>query len=135
MPGDVDALDTIAGLLHSDDVDMIDISAPDRGMRVRFSDDRIEIRPYPFKTNTDLVVTVQRLCDMSTPSQQFDRDHPSVDAWLGVRWWLLAGHPAVVTPSYLCLRSNMAGRKSLAELDVASVDLRAVLTEAISGQC
>ena len=130
MPADIEELDTVAELLRWDDVDMIDV-APNRGMRVRFADDRIEIRPYPFKTKAELVQTVQRLCELATPPQPFDSEHPMVDAWLGGRWWMLAGHPDVMSPPSLCLRSNMAGRKSLAELGVADVDLQAVLTEAI----
>ncbi len=93
-----------------------------------------EVRPSPYRTDLEMVEAARFLAGFSGDrSQRFDDLDPRLDIKIGNNWRLHA-EGFVVSPPHMVLRSNMAGRRSLAELGLAPDDLNRVLAEAVSGR-
>lgn len=100
---------------------------------VEHADHRKEVRPSPYRTDLEMVEAARFLAGFSgNRSQRFDDLDPRLDIKIGDNWRLHA-EGFVVSPPHMVLRSNMGGRRSLAELGLAPAELNWVLTEAVSG--
>lgn len=94
---------------------------------------RKEVRPSPYRTDLEMVEAARFLAGFSGDrSQRFDDLDPRLDIKIGDNWRLHA-EGFVVSPPHMVLRSNMAGRRSLADLGLAPDELNRVLAEAVSG--
>ena len=92
-----------------------------------------EVRPSPYRTDLEMVEAARFLAGFSGDrSQRFDDLDPRLDIKIGDNWRLHA-EGFVVSPPHMVLRSNMGGRRSLADLGLAPDALNRVLAEAVSG--
>ena len=122
----------LRGLLGENEVEEFQIRGGE-SMVVEFSDGTRESRSSPFETDDELVAACRFLAAYSGGRpQRFDELDPRLDTGIGARWRLHA-EAFVCSPPTLVLRSNMAGRQTLAELGLCSSELAAVLVEAIVG--
>ena len=123
----------LRGLLGENGVEEFQIRGGE-SMVVEFSDGTRESRSSPFETDDELVAACRFLAAYSGGRpQRFDELDPRLDTRIGDRWRLHA-EAFVCSPPTLVLRSNMAGRRTLAELGLCSHELAAVLAEAIAGE-
>ena len=100
---------------------------------VEYAGRRKEVRPSPYRTDLEMVEAARFLAGFSGDrSQRFDDLDPRLDIKIGGNWRLHA-EGFVVSPPHMVLRSNMGGRRSLADLGLAPDALNRVLAEAVSG--
>ena len=119
-------------LLNATDVEEYQIYGDGR-MQVQYSDGQRESRESPFATDYALENAIKFMATFGGDRpHRFDEQHPRLDMNLRGRWRLHA-EGFVVTPLYLALRSNMGGRKSLAELGFADDRLSGLLVGAVAG--
>ena len=102
-------------------------------MVVEFANGERESRPSPFASDDELIAACRFLASYAGErAQRFDELDPRLDTRIGGRWRLHA-EAFVCSPPTLVLRSNLGGRRSLAELGLCDDDLAAVLVQAIAG--
>ena len=119
-------------LLGEDDVEEFQIRGGE-SMVVEFSNGERQSRPSPFLSDDELIGACRFLAAYSGERpQRFDELDPRLDTRIGDRWRLHA-EAFVCSPPTLVLRSNLGGRRSLAELGLCSDQLADVLVEAIAG--
>ena len=119
-------------MLGEDDVEEFQIRGGE-SMVVEFSNGERQSRPSPFLSDDDLIGACRFLAAYSGERpQRFDELDPRLDTRIGDRWRLHA-EAFVCSPPTLVLRSNLGGRRTLAELDLCSDQLADVLVEAIAG--
>lgn len=100
---------------------------------VEYAGRQKEVRPSPYRTDLEMVEAARFLAGFSGDrSQRFDDLDPRLDIKIGGNWRLHA-EGFVVSPPHMVLRSNMGGRRSLADLGLAPDALNRVLAEAVSG--
>ena len=100
---------------------------------VEYAGRQKEVRPSPYRTDLEMVEAARFLAGFSGDrSQRFDDLDPRLDIKIGGNWRLHA-EGFVVSPPHMVLRSNMGGRRSLADLSLAPDALNRVLAEAVSG--
>ena len=123
----------LRGLLGENGVEEFQIRGGE-SMVVDFSDGTRESRSSPFETDDELVAACRFLAAYSGGRpQRFDELDPRLDTRIGDRWRLHA-EAFVCSPPTLVLRSNMGGRRTIAELGLCNHELAAVLAEAIAGE-
>ena len=126
------AADRLQGLLGEDGVEEFQIRGGE-SMVVEFSDGGRQSRPSPFSSDDELIGACRFLAAYSGGRpQRFDELDPRLDTRIGDRWRLHA-EAFVCSPPTLVLRSNLGGRRSLAELGLCSRQLADVLVEAVAG--
>ena len=119
-------------MLGEDDVEEFQIRGGE-SMVVEFSNGQRQSRPSPFLSDDDLIGACRFLAAYSGERpQRFDELDPRLDTRIGDRWRLHA-EAFVCSPPTLVLRSNLGGRRSLAELGLCSDELADLLVEAIAG--
>ena len=120
-------------LLDADDVEEFQIRGGEHMIVHRASGER-EKRKSPFTSNEELIETVRHLASFSGGHpQRFDILDSRLDIRLGDRWRLHA-EAFMCQPPTMVLRSNMAGKATLADLNLASAPLQKILLEAVSGK-
>ena len=119
-------------LLRESDVEEFQIRGGE-SMVVEFSTGERESRPSPFASDDELIAACRFLASYAGErAQRFDELDPRLDTRIGGRWRLHA-EAFVCSPPTLVLRSNLGGRRSLAELGLCDDDLTQVLVQAIAG--
>ena len=119
-------------MLGEDDVEEFQIRGGE-SMVVEFSNGERQSRPSPFLSDDDLIGACRFLAAYSGERpQRFDELDPRLDTRIGDRWRLHA-EAFVCSPPTLVLRSNLGGRRTLAELGLCSEQLADVLVEAVAG--
>ena len=119
-------------MLAEDDVEEFQIRGGE-SMVVEFSNGERQSRPSPFLSDDELIGACRFLAAYSGERpQRFDELDPRLDTRIGDRWRLHA-EAFVCSPPTLVLRSNLGGRRTLAELGLCSDPLADVLVEAIAG--
>ena len=122
----------LRGLLGEDGVEEFQIRGGE-SMVVEFSNGERQSRSSPFSTDDELIGACRFLAAYSGERpQRFDELDPRLDTRIGDRWRLHA-EAFVCSPPTLVLRSNLGGRRTLAELGLCSQQLADVLVEAIAG--
>ena len=102
-------------------------------MIVHRADGQREHRHSPFASNEELIETARHLASFSGGHpQRFDVLDSRLDIRLGDRWRLHA-EAFMCHPPTMVLRSNMAGKAALEELNVATPLLQKILVGAVSG--
>ena len=102
-------------------------------MIVHHADGQREHRHSPFASNEELIETARHLASFSGGHpQRFDVLDSRLDIRLGDRWRLHA-EAFMCHPPTMVLRSNMAGKASLADLNIAGPLLQRILVGAVSG--
>ena len=120
-------------LLDENDVEEFQIRGGE-SMVVEFSSGERQNRPSPFLSDDELIGACRFLAAYSGERpQRFDELDPRLDTRIGDRWRLHA-EAFVCSPPTLVLRSNLGGRRTLAELGLCSDQLADVLVEAIAGE-
>lgn len=100
---------------------------------VHRADGQRERRPSPFASNDELIETARHLASFSGGQpQRFDVLDSRLDIRLGDRWRLHA-EAFMCHPPTMVLRSNMAGKATLEDLNVAAPLLQKILVGAVSG--
>ena len=100
---------------------------------VHRADGQRERRPSPFASNDELIETARHLASFSGGQpQRFDVLDSRLDIRLGDRWRLHA-EAFMCHPPTMVLRSNMAGKATLDDLNVAAPLLQKILVGAVSG--
>ena len=134
LAGSTAGLQWLRPMLDRTDVEEHTVIAGDRLVSER-SDGKIEIHPSPARNAKDLRDKIKHLATFGEPGQPktFDPQHPTLDMQLENRWRVHA-EAFVTDPPFLTLRSNLAGTKSLAELNVADEQLCDLLVEAVAGE-
>lgn len=104
-------------------------------MTVQLAGGLMETRESPFRSERELIEAVRFLATFNAGErpQRFDPMNPRLDIRVGDHWRLHA-EGFVVQPAHLVLRSNMAGRMSLADLGLAEDRLNRILLEAVTGR-
>ncbi|MXZ97861.1 MAG: CpaF family protein [Acidimicrobiaceae bacterium] len=126
------AADRLRELLGEDGVEEFQIRGGE-SMVVEFSNGERQNRPSPFLSDDELIGACRFLAAYSGERpQRFDELDPRLDTRIGDRWRLHA-EAFVCSPPTLVLRSNLGGRRTLAELGLCSDQLAEVLVEAIAG--
>ena len=119
-------------MLGEDDVEEFQIRGGE-SMVVEFSNGERQSRPSPFLSDDELIGACRFLAAYSGERpQRFDELDPRLDTRIGDRWRLHA-EAFVCSPPTLVLRSNLGGRRTLAELGLCSEQMADVLVEAIAG--
>jgi len=119
-------------LLGADGVEEFQIRGGE-SMVVEFSNGERQSRPSPFLSDDELIGACRFLAAYAGERpQRFDELDPRLDTRIGDRWRLHA-EAFVCSPPTLVLRSNLGGRRTLAELGLCSDQLADVLVEAIAG--
>ena len=119
-------------LLGEDGVEEFQIRGGE-SMVVEFSNGERQSRPSPFLSDDELIGACRFLAAYAGERpQRFDELDPRLDTRIGDRWRLHA-EAFVCSPPTLVLRSNLGGRRTLAELGLCSDQLAGVLVEAIAG--
>ena len=119
-------------MLGEDNVEEFQIRGGE-SMVVEFSNGERQNRPSPFLSDDELIGACRFLAAYSGERpQRFDELDPRLDTRIGDRWRLHA-EAFVCSPPTLVLRSNLGGRRTLAELGLCSDQLAEVLVEAIAG--
>ncbi len=119
-------------LLGEDGVEEFQIRGGE-SMVVEFSNGERQSRSSPFLSDDELIGACRFLAAYSGERpQRFDELDPRLDTRMGDRWRLHA-EAFVCSPPTLVLRSNLGGRRTLAELGLCSSRLADVLLEAIAG--
>ena len=120
-------------LLGEDGVEEFQIRGGE-SMVVEFSNGERQSRPSPFLSDDELIGACRFLASYSGERpQRFDELDPRLDTRIGDRWRLHA-EAFVCSPPTLVLRSNLGGRRTLAELGLCSGQLSDVLVEAVAGE-
>lgn len=102
-------------------------------MIVHHADGQRERRTSPFASNDELIETARHLASFSGGQpQRFDVLDSRLDIRLGDRWRLHA-EAFMCHPPTMVLRSNMAGKATLNDLNVAAPLLQKILVGAVSG--
>ena len=102
-------------------------------MIVHRAEGQRERRNSPFASNEELIETARHLASFSGGQpQRFDVLDSRLDIRLGGRWRLHA-EAFMCHPPTMVLRSNMAGKATLGDLNVATAPLQKILVEAVSG--
>ncbi len=102
-------------------------------MIVHRAEGQRERRNSPFASNEELIETARHLASFSGGHpQRFDVLDSRLDIRLGDRWRLHA-EAFMCHPPTMVLRSNMAGKAALEDLNVAAPPLQRILVGAISG--
>ncbi|MCY3910915.1 MAG: ATPase, T2SS/T4P/T4SS family [bacterium] len=102
-------------------------------MIVHRADGRRERRNSPFASNDELIETARHLASFSGGHpQRFDVLDSRLDIRLGDRWRLHA-EAFMCHPPTMVLRSNMAGKATFDDLNVAAPLLQKILVGAVSG--
>lgn len=102
-------------------------------MVVHRADGQRERRNSPFASNEELIETARHLASFSGGHpQRFDVLDSRLDIRLGDRWRLHA-EAFMCHPPTMVLRSNMAGKATLADLEIAAPLLQKILVGAVSG--
>lgn len=102
-------------------------------MIVHRSEGQRERRNSPFASNDELIETARHLASFSGGQpQRFDVLDSRLDIRLGDRWRLHA-EAFMCHPPTMVLRSNMAGKATLGDLNVAVPLLQKILVAAVSG--
>lgn len=102
-------------------------------MIVHRADGQRERRDSPFASNDELIETARHLASFSGGHpQRFDVLDSRLDIRLGERWRLHA-EAFMCHPPTMVLRSNMAGKATLDDLNVAAPVLQRILVGAVSG--
>ena len=123
----------LRGLLGEDGVEEFQIRGGE-SMVVEFSNGERQSRPSPFLSDDELIGACRFLAAYSGERpQRFDELDPRLDTRIGGRWRLHA-EAFVCSPPTLVLRSNLGGRRTLAELGLCSDQLADMLVEAIAGE-
>ncbi|MDE0238546.1 MAG: ATPase, T2SS/T4P/T4SS family [bacterium] len=100
---------------------------------VHRADGQRERRPSPFASSDELIETARHLASFSGGQpQRFDVLDSRLDIRLGDRWRLHA-EAFMCHPPTMVLRSNMAGKATLDDLNVAAPLLQEILVGAVSG--
>ncbi|MXW42378.1 MAG: hypothetical protein F4138_04410 [Acidimicrobiia bacterium] len=103
-------------------------------MIVHRAEGQREKRKSPFNSSEELIETARHLASFSGGHpQRFDMLDTRLDIRLGKRWRLHA-EAFMCQPPTMVLRSNMAGKTTLADLNVASAPLQQILVGAVSGK-
>ncbi len=103
-------------------------------MIVHHAEGQREKRKSPFSSNEELIETVRHLASFSGGlPQRFDVLDSRLDIRLGDRWRLHA-EAFMCQPPTMVLRSNMAGKVTLSDLNVASPPLQQILIGAVAGK-
>lgn len=119
-------------LLDEQDVEEFQIRGGE-SMVVEFSNGVRESRPSPFASDDELIGACRFLAAYSGERpQRFDELDPRLDTRIGDRWRLHA-EAFVCSPPTLVLRSNMGGRRSIAELGLCEQQLADILVESVAG--
>ncbi len=119
-------------LLAEEDVEEFQIRGGE-SMVVEFSNGERQSRTSPFMSDDELIGACRFLAAYSGERpQRFDDLDPRLDTRIGDRWRLHA-EAFVCSPPTLVLRSNLGGRRTLAELGLCDDRLADVLAEAIAG--
>ena len=122
----------LRGLLGEDGVEEFQIRGGE-SMVVEFCNGERQSRSSPFSSDDELIGACRFLAAYSGERpQRFDELDPRLDTRIGDRWRLHA-EAFVCTPPTLVLRSNLGGRRTLAELGLCSDQLADVLVEAVAG--
>ncbi|WP_420620133.1 ATPase, T2SS/T4P/T4SS family [Candidatus Poriferisocius sp.] len=122
----------LAGLLEETGVEEFQIRGGEC-MIVHLADGQRERRPSPFASNDELIETARHLASFSGGQpQRFDVLDSRLDIRLGDRWRLHA-KAFMCHPPTMVLRSNMAGKATLDDLNVAAPLLQKILVGAVSG--
>ena len=102
-------------------------------MIVHRAEGQRERRNSPFASNDELIETARHLASFSGGQpQRFDVLDSRLDIRLGDRWRLHA-EAFMCHPPTMVLRSNMAGKAALEDLNVAAPPLQKILVGAVSG--
>lgn len=102
-------------------------------MIVHRAEGQRERRNSPFASNDELIETARHLASFSGGQpQRFDMLDSRLDIRLGDRWRLHA-EAFMCHPPTMVLRSNMAGKATLDDLNVAAPPLQKILAAAVSG--
>ncbi|WP_419851073.1 ATPase, T2SS/T4P/T4SS family [Candidatus Poriferisocius sp.] len=102
-------------------------------MIVHRAEGQRERRNSPFSSNDELIETARHLASFSGGQpQRFDVLDSRLDIRLGDRWRLHA-EAFMCHPPTMVLRSNMAGKAALSDLNVAAPALQKILIGAVSG--
>ncbi len=102
-------------------------------MFVHRAEGQRERRKSPFASNEELIETARHLASFSGGQpQRFDVLDSRLDIRLGDRWRLHA-EAFMCHPPTMVLRSNMAGKATLDDLNVAAPPLQKILAGAVSG--
>ena len=102
-------------------------------MIVHRAEGQREHRDSPFASNDELIETARHLASFSGGQpQRFDVLDNRLDIRLGDRWRLHA-EAFMCHPPTMVLRSNMAGKATLDDLNVAARPLQEILVGAVSG--
>ncbi|MCY4195229.1 MAG: ATPase, T2SS/T4P/T4SS family, partial [bacterium] len=102
-------------------------------MIVHRAEGQRERRDSPFASDEELIETARHLASFSGGQpQRFDVLDSRLDIRLGDRWRLHA-EAFMCHPPTMVLRSNMAGKATLDDLNVAAPALQKILTGAVSG--
>lgn len=128
------AEERLRSLLAEPGVEEFQIRAGE-SMTVQRAGGQTERRESPFRSEGELIDAVRFLAAFNAGDrpQRFDPMNPRLDIRVGDNWRLHA-EGFVVQPAHLVLRSNMAGRMSLAELGLAEDRLNRILLEAVTGR-
>ncbi len=119
-------------LLDEDGVEEFQIRGGE-SMVVEFSNGERQIRPSPFSSDDEMIGACRFLAAYAGERpQRFDELDPRLDTRIGDRWRLHA-EAFVCSPPTLVLRSNLGGRRTLAELGLCSPRMADVLVEAVAG--
>ena len=119
-------------LLGEDGVEEFQIRGGE-SMVVEFCNGERQSRSSPFSSDDELIGACRFLAAYSGERpQRFDELDPRLDTRIGDRWRLHA-EAFVCTPPTLVLRSNLGGRRTLADLSLCSDQLADVLVEAVAG--
>ena len=119
-------------MLGEDDVEEFQIRGGE-SMVVEFSNGERQSRSSPFSSDDEMIGACRFLAAYAGERpQRFDELDPRLDTRIGGRWRLHA-EAFVCSPPTLVLRSNLGGRRTLAELGLCSPQLADVLVEAIAG--
>ncbi len=122
----------LAGLLEETGVEEFQIRGGECTI-VHRADGQRERRPSPFASNDELIETARHLASFSGGQpQRFDVLDSRLDIRLGDRWRLHA-EAFMCHPPTMVLRSNMAGKATLDDLNVAAPLLQKILVGAVSG--
>ena len=122
----------LRGLLGEDGVEEFQIRGGE-SMVVEFCSGERQSRSSPFSSDDELIGACRFLAAYSGERpQRFDELDPRLDTRIGDRWRLHA-EAFVCSPPTLVLRSNLGGRRTLAELGLCSDQLADVLVEAVAG--
>ena len=119
-------------LLGEDGVEEFQIRGGE-SMVVEFSNGERQSRSSPFSSDDEMIGACRFLAAYAGERpQRFDELDPRLDTRIGGRWRLHA-EAFVCSPPTLVLRSNLGGRRTLAELGLCSPQLADVLVQAIAG--